>query len=114
MRNFTFAPIIVLIIFILIPLARYVLNRMQRHFEPSKLRQPMPDMGMRRQATPPISDPRPVVTRERPQAPPSMLAIGSSRRRWSKGMLFRTRSDVRRTIVAMTILGPCRAYDPPG
>ena len=111
MRNFSFEPIIVLIIFILIPLANYVLARMRRRFEqPRPTRQPMPDMGFRRQAAP-APTPAP---RERAQVAPPNRVLASSRSRWSRKTLFRTQRDVRRVIVAMTVLGPCRAYDPPG
>ena len=114
MRNIGFGPILVLIIFILIPLANYVLARMRRRYEqPSPSRQPMPDMGMRRQAAP-APTPASPAPRERTQAAPPDRIIASSRSRRSRNTLFRTRRDVRRVIVAMTILGPCRAYDPPG
>ena len=114
MRDFSVEPIILLIIFILIPLANYVLERMRRRFQPpSSTRQPMPDMGMRRQAAP-ASTPASPAPRERAQAAPPNRVLASSRSRWSRKTLFRTRRDVRRTIVAMTVLGPCRAYDPPG
>jgi hypothetical protein len=114
MRNFSFEPLILLVIFILIPLANYVLERMRRRFEQQKpVRQPLPDMGFRRQAAPaptPVSHAPP---RERaPQAPPEPM-LTASRRGWSRKTLFRTRREVRRVIVAMTVLGPCRAYDPP-
>ena len=112
MRDINFGPILVLIIFILIPLANYVLARMRRRFEqPSPSRQPTPDMGMRRQAAPAVTPASP-APRERAQAAPPDRISASSRRRWSKHTLFRTRRDVRRVFVAMTILGPCRAYDP--
>ena len=112
MRNFSIEPIILLIIFILIPLANYVLERMRRRFEPpTRSRQPMPDMGMRRQAAPAPASPAP---RARAQAAPPNRILAPSRSRWSRKTLFRTRRDVRRVIVAMTVLGPCRAYDPPG
>jgi len=53
MKNFSLEPIIVLIVFILIPLVNYVLERMRRRFEPPKptLRR-IPDTGLRRQAAP--------------------------------------------------------------
>lgn len=116
MRDFNIGPIVLLLIFILIPLANYVLARMRRRFEqPGPTRQPMPDMGVRRQAATPLPGPASASTRERPDvAPPPIIVITSGRHRWSRGALFRTKNDVRRTIVAMTILGPCRAYDPPG
>jgi hypothetical protein len=115
MRNFSIEPIVLLIIFILIPLANYVLERMRRRFEPpAPGRQPMPDRGMRRQAAP-VTTPASPALRERAQeeAPPNRI-LPPSRSRWSRKTLFRTRHDVRRVIVAMTVLGPCRAYDPPG
>ena len=116
MRNISFGQILVLFIFILIPLANYVLARMRRRFEqPSRMRHPMPDMGARRKAAP-APTPSSLAPRERAQvaaAPPDRI-LASAPRRWSRNTLFRTRRDVRRVIVAMTILGPCRAYDPPG
>lgn len=115
MRNFSFGPILVLLLFIVIPLANYVLARLRRRLEPlTPTQQPMPDMGVRRAAAPaarPAAHPAP---RERAQAAPANRILASSRSGWSRNTLFRTRRDVRRTIVAMTILGPCRAYDPPG
>ena len=114
MSNFSFEPIIVLILFILIPLANYLLERMRRRFEPPKpTGQPMPDMGFRRQAAP---EPTPASSaiRERAQEASPTRVLSSSQRRWSRNALFRTRRDVRRVMVAMTVLGPCRAYDPPG
>jgi hypothetical protein len=114
MRNFSIVPIILLIIFILIPLANYVLERMRRRFEPpAPGRQPMPDMGMRRQAAP-VPPPASPAPRERAQEAPPNRILAPSPSRWSRKTLFRTRHDVRRVIVAMTVLGPCRAYDPPG
>ena len=112
MRNFSFEPIIVLIIFILIPLANYVLARMRRRFEqPSPTRKPMPDMGFRRQAAATPTPASPTLRERSEEAPPNRVL---SRSRWSRKTLFRTRRDARRVIVAMTVLGPCRAYDPPG
>ena len=112
MRDFSLEPIIVLIIFILIPLANYVLERMRRRFEPpNPRRQPMPDMGVRRQAAPLPAAP---ANREQAQPAPPDRILTPSPGRWSRKTLFRTRRDVRRVIVAMTVLGPCRAYDPPG
>jgi hypothetical protein len=113
MKNFDLAPIILLIVFVLIPLVNYILNRMGRRFEyPMPTRQRIPDMGMRRQAAPGPS-PASAPIREQAQAAPPIARMMPSRRRWSRQTLFRTKRDVRRTIVAMTMLGPCRAYDPP-
>ena len=112
MKNFSFEPIVLLLIFILIPLANYVLNRMRRRLQPpGSTRQPIPEMGFRRQ---PAATPASRASRERAQAAPPTKTMMPSRRRWSRQALFRTKRDVRRVIVAMTVLGPCRAYDPPG
>jgi hypothetical protein len=114
MRNFSFEPIVLLLIFVMIPLANYVLQRMRRRFEPPKpTGQPVPDMGFRRQAAP-TPAPASLSLRERAQEAPPTRVLALSRRRWSRRTLFRNRREVRRVIVAMTVLGPCRAYDPPG
>ncbi|MGH7794258.1 MAG: hypothetical protein ACREQ2_05070 [Candidatus Binatia bacterium] len=104
--------IILLILFILIPLANYVIERMRRRYEPPPPdSRRVPDMGMRRQAAPP--PPAFSARRERAQETPPTIAVQPSRSRRFRQTLFRNKRDVRRTIVAMTILGPCRAYDPP-
>ncbi len=113
MRSFNFAPILILLIFIAIPLLNYVLERMRRRMEQAKPKQPTPDMGMRRPAAPPSRGPASAGPREPSPQASSIVPVTSSRRRWSRQMLFRTKRDMRRTIVAMTILGPCRANDPP-
>ena len=111
MKNFSLGPIILLILFVVIPLVNYFLNRRARRFEPPAAeRQPMADMGFRRQAAPsPASRaaPEPVhmtapnaeFTRRRARAP--------------RRGLFITRRDMRRAIILMTVLGPCRANEPP-
>jgi len=114
MGDFNFGPIILLILFILIPLANYVLKRTQRRFEqPGPTRQPTPDMGVRRRVAP-AATLAAAASRERAQAAPSDPIVAFPRGRWSRRSLFRTRRDVRRVIVAMTVLRTCRAYDPPG
>ena len=114
MRKLSFEWIVLLLVFVVIPLANYVLGRMRRRFEqPRPTRQPMPDMGFRRQAAP-APTPASPAPRERAQEAPPNRVLASSRSRWSRKTLFRTQRDVRRVIVAMTVLGPCRAYDPPG
>jgi hypothetical protein len=111
MKNFDLVAIVVLIIFVLIPLLNYILNRMAQRLEhPTPTRQPTPDMGFRRQAAPSSAS---AANREPPHATPPTEAMTPRRSRGSRPVLFRTRGDVRRAIIAMTLLGPCRAYDPP-
>lgn len=57
-----------------------------------------------RQAPPPAPSEAPPAPRFVPAAPPPARAAHP---------LFRTRQDLRRAIVAMTVLGPCRAQEPP-
>jgi len=101
--------IFLLFLFLLIPLANYVLGRMRRRYEsPTPDSRPVPDMGMRRQAAPPTpSSVRERAPEARPggaiHAPPSPVL----RRRH-----FTIRGDLRRAIISMTILGPCRAEKP--
>jgi len=108
--------IILLIIFILIPLANYVLGRMRRRYEPpTPDSRRVPNMGMRRQAAAPAPAPASSTGRERPPAaPPTLVTAPLQPHRRSRRALFRNKRDVRRAIIAMTILGPCRAYDPLG
>jgi hypothetical protein len=104
--------IILLAIFILIPLANYVIERMRRRYEPLRPHSGrVPDMGMRRQPLPPA--PASSTRRERPQEAPPTIQIRRSRNSGSRYTRFRSKRDVRRAIIATTILGPCRAYDPP-
>jgi hypothetical protein len=110
MKNFSLEPVIVLIVFILIPLVNYVLARMRRRFEPPKptVRR-IPDTGLRRQAAP---EPR------RTSQVQSGLGQGATANRVlpptqepSRKRLFRTPGDVRQVIIAMAVLGRCRASD---
>ena len=104
--------IILLILFIAIPLANYILGQMRRRYEPpAPDSRREPDMGMRRQAAPP--PPASFARRERAQEAPPPIAVQPLRRRGIRQTMFRNKRDLRRTIVAMTILGPCRANDPP-
>jgi hypothetical protein len=45
---------------------------------------------------------------------PTAPGTGPMQPRMPSNALFRTRQDLRRAVVAMTVLGPCRALDPPG
>ncbi len=47
------------------------------------------------------------------RAPEPVTALPPVPRAMAAGTLFRTRQDLRHAIVVMTVLGPCRALDPP-
>jgi integrase len=108
LKNVTIEQILVLIVFVLLPLLNWLLRRLGRRRE----RQPplppyMPEPRQR------VSEPRsraPQPARDRIQAreaPPVPAAV--RRRGISTNSLFRTRAEMRRAIILMTILGPCRA-----
>jgi hypothetical protein len=103
------APVILLILFAVLPLVNYILSRLRRRFQPPPLpRQPTPDMGFRRQVAPSaVRDTREVA----PLTPPAEPVM-PRRELGTKRTLFMTRRDLRRAIIAITILGPCRANQP--
>ncbi|HXV81897.1 MAG TPA: hypothetical protein VEG60_18610 [Candidatus Binatia bacterium] len=104
------APVVLLILFALLPLINYILSRLRRRFQqPPPQRQPAPDMGFRRQAAPSAAR----ETREAPRMTPPTEPIMPRRDLGSRRALFITRRDLRRAIIAMTVLGPCRANEPP-
>jgi hypothetical protein len=113
LKNLSIEHIFLLIIFILLPLLNMAVHRMQRRREgqPPEPRS-MPELRRRAQESPPRS-PAPQTSgdglhgRESPPGPTLL-----PRRRFTKRSLFRTRADVRRAIILMTILGPCRAFKP--
>jgi hypothetical protein len=107
MENLT--PVLLLILFALLPLVNYILSRLRRRFQqPPPPRQPMPDLGFRRQAAPSAAR----DTREAAPLTPPAQPVMPRRELGSKRALFMTRRDLRRAIIAITILGPCRAKQP--
>lgn len=104
--------LLVLLVLILIPLANFLLERLRRRQEPSSGRgQRSADVGMRRQAPPPLPYEPPEWERA-PRAAQHEVAPRAERRH-DVVRFFRNRNEMRRAIIAMTILGPCRANDPP-
>jgi hypothetical protein len=104
--------IILLLLFILVPVANYLIERMRRRYQPpAPDTRRVPDMGMRRQAAPP--PPVSFARLERAHEAPPTVARQPLGRRGFRPTLFRNKRDLRRVVIAMTILGPCRAYDPP-
>jgi hypothetical protein len=104
--------IILLTIFILVPLANYVIERMRRRYQPPRPPSAsIPDMGMRRQ-TAPARPPR-LVRRDHFPEESTEIPVQRTQTHRSGRNLFKNKRDVRRVIIAITVLGPCRAYDPP-
>jgi hypothetical protein len=115
-----FGQIIFMVGFIVLLLIRFLRQRARRRPE-----DPVPDqvvaeegaaVRLRRQAqaapAPPPSTPR--LSRDRvqeSQGPDVGAPLGGGH--FIKKSLLETPRDARRGIVLMTILGPCRAFDPP-
>ena len=113
-------------IFILVPLLNFVLQRLRRRLE----NQPPPhsEEAQRGPAEPQETaarQPRIVIVPDVPfETAPNPLRRGAraaeqnpipsapARPALSARSLLRSPQDVRRGIVLMTVLGPCRAYDP--
>jgi len=116
MRNITFEQILLVIIFILAPLLNFILQRVKGRLA-NQLPRQEPKEPMRRQsrivptAAPPPA-PNPADTRA-PRSRVPAISVFRSQRRSSKTSLLGSPRDLRRGIIIMTILGPCRANEPP-
>jgi hypothetical protein len=110
MPDIPFAQLLILLAFILVPLINWLLQRMQRRFQGQARRtQPPRESAPRTYAPPPVE----VVTsaRERVRTPDLLEIARPAGRQLRKRSLFRNRRDLRRAIILMTVLGPCRAAD---
>ena len=105
MQDIPLTQILVLLAFVLFPLLSRLLQRMQRPLESQAPGQPPPQRATRVVAKQPLEI---TSARERAHAPDRVESsmITSQRREKS---LFRNGRDLRRAIILMTVLGPCRA-----
>ncbi len=108
MQDIPFTQILVLLAFILFPFLNWLLQRMQRRFESPAPRQPRAQPAPRTFAKPP---PMEVIAAPMERMPSARLpdTLLSRRKQLIKRSLFRSRGDLRRAIILMTVLGPCRA-----
>ncbi|MGH7825352.1 MAG: hypothetical protein ACREQ7_09280 [Candidatus Binatia bacterium] len=113
MQDLPFAQLLLLIAFILFPLLNLLFRRMQRRVESQTPRDEQVRQGPRRMRT--IPPPPEVTAPARERIRPADLPEPPQPRRShsSKRSFFRTRRDLRQAIILMTVLGPCRAADPP-
>ena len=110
MQDIPFTQILVLLAFILFPFLNWLLQRMQRRFESQAPRQPPAQPAPRTFAKPP---PMEVIASPMERMPSAKLpdSLLSRRKQFIQRSLFRSRGDLRRAIILMTVLGPCRAND---
>jgi len=81
--------------------------------EPPAPDEPLPSVWGRR-AGAPAASPSPAAPVERVRGPDVLAAAAAPpRRRAGAKSLFATRRDLRRAVVLMTVLGPCRSQEPP-
>ena len=112
MQDIPFTQILILLAFILVPLINLLLERMRRRFETRPPREPQRQPAPRTIAKPP---PLEVIAsaRERVPAPARTQIPPRSIPPLRNRALFSSRRDLRRAILLMAVLGPCRAADAP-
>jgi hypothetical protein len=112
MRDLGFGQIILLIVFILVPLIKFVMQRVRRRLEYQIPEEESVAQIHRQAQAIPAPPPTPRASRNRVrelQAPIVLTPLARSH--FTKRSLLGTPRDVRRGIVIMTILGLCRAFD---
>ena len=110
MRNL--GQILLLLLFILAPLLNFLLQRARkRRHHPVPQEKPVEQMFYQAQTTLPRATPR--AAGDRVHGSPARGVTPPANDQITKRSLLGTPRDVRRGIVIMTLLGPCRAYDPP-
>jgi hypothetical protein len=116
MRNLGIGQILLLLFFIVLPLINFLLQRVRKRRDHRDHRIPqeksVEQVLRRTQATAPPA-PTPRVSRSRVHGAEARTVTPLANNRFTKRSLLGTPRDVRRGIVTMTLLGPCRAFDPP-
>ena len=113
MENPGIGQALLLLLFILTPLLNFLLQRFRKrrnHHIPQE--KPVEQMLHRGQTTP-TPRPTPRAAGDRVHGSLSHTVPPRANDRVTKRSLLGTTRDVRRGIVIMTLLGPCRAFDPP-
>jgi hypothetical protein len=114
MRNLSLEQIILLIIFIVGPLISILMRRVgRRRQNQTPEREPLTQIRRQAQVTETApSTARASRTRADASEPPTISAPRYMSR-LNKNSLLATRRELRRGIIIMTLLGPCRASEPP-
>ena len=110
MPDIPFGQILVLLAFVLVPLLIQWLERIRRRFEAQARREPPPQPVPRTFAKPP---PLEVISSARDRTPAPQTAdvpLRSRAQRYDR-RFFYSRRELRRAIVLMEVLGPCRGND---
>lgn len=107
----TIEQLLILAVLVLIPLVNYLAGRLRRSLKEAEPRAAAPP--------PPRAEPRsrprpPALPRPAPGIVPPEAAPPRPARRRAASAAPRSLRESRRGIVLMTVLGPCRALEPPG
>jgi len=116
MRTVSLEQILLLVAFVVLPLLNVLFQRVKRHFETNPPEgESWPDIEKGAQVIPQqLWDP-PLPRRDRLheiQAPEVSTSL--PRRNLMTKLTLGSRQEIRRGIVLTAVLGPCRAFDPPG
>lgn len=118
MRNLSFQQIVLLLAFILVPLINFAIQRVRRRLEHEiPAEESMPQVRRRANAvsTPPLPPaPRASLDQVRGSQGTTVSTRPATTSHIAKRSLLGAQRDVQRGIIIMTVLGPCRAFDPPG
>ena len=110
MRNL--GQILLLLFFIALPLLNFLLQRARkRRHHPVPQEKPVEQMFYQAQTTLPRATPR--AAGDRMHGSPARAVAPPANNPLTKRSLLGTTRDARRGVVIMTLLGPCRAFDPP-
>jgi hypothetical protein len=114
MRNLGIGNVLLLFFFIVLPLINFLLQRVRKRRD-HRIPQEKPVKQILRQAqTTPTPQPTPRAAGDRVHGSPARTLTPLANDRVTRRSLFGNTRDARRGIVIMTLLGPCRAFDPPG
>ncbi len=116
MKTHSLEQIFILIAVIVLPLLNWLFQLIKRHFEAKPPEgKSRPGIAQRAQEIPQLlREPR--ISRKQfheIQAPPVSTSLPRTRRISATKLTLGSRQEIRRGIVLMTVLGPCRAFDPP-
>jgi hypothetical protein len=116
MENLGFWQILLLLLlFILVPLMNSIMQRVRRGLEEGTSAEEKPPVqapGHAQAAPAPPPSPR-ASRRSVRQLQSRIVSTPPSRSNFVKRSLLPTTRDTRRGIILMTVLGPCRAFNPP-
>ena len=112
MKDLGIWNVLLLLFFVVLPLINFLLRRFRkRRHHPVPQEKPVEQMFYQAQTTLPRATPR--AAGDRVHRSPARTVTPLANDRDYQKIAFRNPRDARRGIVIMTLLGPCRAFDPP-